>query len=155
MAILWPHVVGWLTTALPVLPGWETVAVFDGQPVTGDSPADWLAVGWVDGDQAGVWESLKDETGLSNTEIGTVRCTLTCSTGDDVTVASAQVRGRLFGLLDTFDLQLRADQTLDGVLAANALVELTSGDVTPVQNEYGTGLQLVFTLSYTSYSWRY
>lgn len=154
MAILWPAVCDWLITTLPALAGWSSVQVFDGQPVTGDSPLDYVTVGWVGEDSAGNWESLKAESGLHNEETGTVRCCLTCNTGDDVAVASAQVRTRLFDLLDTLDATLRADQTLGESLAANGLVELTAGQVIPVQDEQGTALQVVFAVSYTSASWR-
>lgn len=154
MAILWFGVADWLVMTLPQLDGWNTVAVFDGQPVTGDQPTDYAWVGYAGEGEAGNWESLKAESGLSNAETGSVSVTLVCNTGNDPETALGELRARIAGLLEALDVRIRADQTLGGTLAANALVELTSGSVLPVQDAEGSALQVTFSVSYTCFSWR-
>ena len=148
MAAAWPLVVDRLVSLLPSLPGWSGVTVFDGPPVTGDAPADYVTVGFVVGeDFGGSYEQTRNgEGGWQGAleETGTVRCEVVCTTGDEDSLPA--MRARAFELVDAWDASVADDETL-GVLPASSISSLTV-DVQPVQNTSGAAQRLTVTLSY-------
>lgn len=151
MAAAWPVVVGRLVAVLPTLPGWSGVAVYDGEPVTGDNPTDFVTVGFVPGeDFAGSYEQTRNGEGSwqgALEETGTVRSRLVSTTGD---VNLTARRARVFALADAWEAWLMADPTL-GVLGVSSTSSL-SVDVEPVQNSAGSAVALIVTVSYLTRS---
>jgi hypothetical protein len=144
---VWPQVCNYLVAAIPDL--WPAVKVFDGAPVTGDNPDDYVTVGHVTDDTAGTWQQAAGDDGTWVHEVGTVRAELVVQTGDDD--ALPIVRARASGYIDILDAQVRADQTLGGILSTNATV-LLGADVQGVKSN-GTAFVVILTLTYTSISW--
>ena len=149
MAAAWPRVVNRLVAWLPTLPGWADVAVYDGPPVTGDTPGSFVTVGYVPGeDFGGSYEQTRNgENSWQGAleEAGSVRCELVCWTGD---VGLAAQRAAAFALIDAWEAALSADERL-GVLPPSSTSSL-SVDVQPVQNSAGAAQRLTVTLSYFS-----
>lgn len=145
MAAQWPVVVARLLALLPTLPGWSTVTVIDGPLVSADVPDDYVTVGYVDNDQGGSYTQVQDPNGFQWQETGTVRCQLSCVTGDADLPA---VRVRAFALIDAVEAAVRADRRL-GVLSPSGTSELDV-DVLSLSNANGTAQQLTFTLHYTT-----
>lgn len=144
MATQWPLVVQRLLVMLPALPGWSGVKVYDGLPVTGDAPSDYVTVGYVSSDVAGSYQTVMSPDGYQWEETGVVRSELASVSGDG---DLSEVRGRMFGLLDALDASIRADRTLGGVLSREATTELVV-DVMSVQNSAGAAQSVVFTVHY-------
>lgn len=144
MSTTWPGVVGWLVTALPNLPGWSAVTVFDGPPVTAGPPSDYVTVGFVDNEQAGSYTQTADADGFSVDETGTVRCRLVCTTSQ---VDMPGTRVRLFALVDAVAASVRTDRRLGGVLSAQGTVDLVV-NVESIVNPTGTATSCVFDLNY-------
>lgn len=146
-AAWWQVVINRLVASLPTLPGWSTVSIFDGPPVTGDAPRDYVTVGFVSGEAfAGTYDRLRGEANLVE-ETGTIRSELVCLTGD---VDLPTVRARAFALADAWEAWVEADQTL-GVLGPSATASLAV-DVAPAQTTEGAEQRLVLTLTYFSRS---
>lgn len=140
----WPLVVDRLVAHLPTLPGWSGVTVYDGEPVTGDTPTDFVTVGFVPGeDFAGSFEQDRTSAAWSVEESGSVRCRLASQTGD---VDLATRRARVFELADAVEAWVVADPTL-GVLSPSSAASLAV-DVEPVQNSAGSAVALILTVSY-------
>lgn len=140
----WPLVVNRLVAVLPTLSGWSGVTVYDGQMVTGDSPADFVTVGFVPGeDFAGSYEQARPEAWAVE-ETGTVRSQLVSQVGDQNQTPAR--RARVFALADAWEQWVTADPTL-GVLAPSSTASL-SVDVEPVQNSAGSAARLIVTVSY-------
>lgn len=146
MAVQWPNVAAGLVALLPTLPGWQQVSVFDGPPVSSDTPTDWVTVGFLEGDVAGTYTVMQDPSGFMYAEAGEVRCHLACNSGD---TDLSQVRGRAFGLANALDTAIRGDRTLGGVLPPESSVELAV-DVQSVQDPKGSAQALVLTVRYTT-----
>ena len=139
----WPQVVAAIVAKLPTLDGWSGVAVFDGEPVTGDNPSDYVTVGHVPGeDFAGSYEQATP-TAWAVEESGTVRSRLV-STGGDVDLTTR--RTRAFALVDAWEAWVVSDPTL-GVLEPSSTASL-SVDVEPVQDSSGSAVGLIVTVSY-------
>lgn len=157
MTVLWPQVVTYLNTNLPSL--WSGVAVSFGPPV-GEAPqGDYATVGYtVEEPKAGDYKQQTSENGISTDETGYVFVEVTCQTGNDALpsdgspTALAGCMSRLFGFVNSLDTHLRGDQTLGGLLSVNGTVDMSS-NVAPYQNNAGTALGLVLTVSYFSISW--
>ena len=144
--IAWPGVVGYLLATLPTLPGWGAVLVFDGEPVTGDDPNDWASVGYITDDHGGSFVRNNNPDGSGVDEVGTVRCDLTCQSGDEGLTA---VRARAFALASTLDRKLNNDRTLGGVLSQNGTTTLTV-DVLSIEAPDGVAQSLSLTVAYTT-----
>jgi len=153
MASQWPVIVDRLLVLLPSLPGWSGVEVFDGPPVTSDTPADFCTVGFVDsldgvGDSnAGEYTKRDAVVDSMLDDLGSVRCQLTCVSGD---VSQADVRARAFALADALEASLRADPRL-GVLPITSTTEL-GVQVLSIQNSAGAAQSLILVLTYFSRS---
>lgn len=143
MATQWPLVAQRLVDLLPTLPGWDQVSVFDGPPITGDDPANYCTVGYVEDDQAGTYTTVQDPDGFQRQESGEVRSQLVCRTGED---NLSGMRALLFGLIDALDAAIRDDRRL-GVLSPQGTSDLVV-DVLSVQNEAGTAQAVVIALQY-------
>jgi hypothetical protein len=153
MSTAWPQVVSWLNTTLPALFG---VTGFDGPPNTGDSPVDYVTVGWTNsGETGGEFSSVESLDGLGVEEQGHVLFDVACQSANDATPAQAlsEVRGRGFGYLDQLRTVMWADPTLGGILSANATVSLTNVIVQNISNQAGTAVALVVTFEYTTVTW--
>lgn len=145
MAIQWPLLAARLVALLPTLSGWSgVVEVFDGPPVTGDTPNDYCTVGYVEDETAGSYtDDLSDVGNSFSTEAGEVRCQLVSQTGD---VDVPTMRTRSFGFLNTLRTALRTDPTL-AVLPSGSVTSLIV-EVGNVQNSQGSAVSLIFTVSY-------
>lgn len=143
MSAAWPVIVGRLVELLPALPGWGSVAVYDGPPVTADTPDAYVTVGFVVGEDFGGTYEQAVELGGLRTESGTVRSEVVCGTGD---VDLPAVRGRAFALVDAWEAEVRRDETL-GVLLPSSTASLAV-DVAPAQTTGGAVQRLTVTLSY-------
>jgi hypothetical protein len=148
MAAQWPLVAERLVALLPTLPGWSGVEVFDGPPVTGETPAQYATVGYVSDEHAGTYNTTLGPNGQQTVETGQVISQLVCATGDsdegDVEVSS--MRSQAFALMDALDAEIRRDRRL-GVLSQEGTTDLAV-DVLSVSNRQGTACSLVFTLTY-------
>lgn len=139
----WPLVFDRLVAHLPTLPGWSGVTVYDGEPVTGDVPTDFVTVGFVPGeDFAGSFEQVPIQWALE--ESGTVRSRLASQTGDTEVLAAR--RAHVFALAAAWQAWVVSDPTL-GVLSPSSTASL-SMDVEPVQNGSGSAVALIVTLTY-------
>lgn len=151
MSAAWPRVVNRLVSHLPTLPGWSQVAVYDGQPVTGDTPTAFVTVGFVASeDFAGSYEQTRNGDGGwqgALQESGTVRSELICLTGD---VDLPGERADAFTLVDAWEAWVSADETL-GVLGPSSTSSLAV-DVQPQQTTGGSVQRLTVTLSYLARS---
>jgi len=143
MATQWPLVKTRLLTLLPTLSGWATVTVYNGPPVTADSPLDYCTVGYVADEHAGSWTSVQDPDGGQRQEAGTVRCQLTSQTGD---TDLPTVEARVFVLIDALEAEIRRDRRL-GVLSPEGYADLAV-DVLSTANEAGTAATLTWTVTY-------
>jgi hypothetical protein len=144
MAAQWPLVVQRLAALLPTLPGWSSVAVFDGPPIAANDDSIYFTVGYVDGVPAGTASTSEAGGGFFNDEVGQVVSQLVVNTGStDVSAARAQV----FALYDALDASVKADRTLGGVLQGGATSAL-SYEVQYVSNRQGVAVALIVTVSY-------
>jgi hypothetical protein len=144
VATQWPVVHARLVALLPTLAGWESVRVFDGPPVTGETPDAYVTVGYALGeDTAGTFSHERAGNGFQVEETGEVRCELVAVTG---ATDLASVRTRAFALIDAFEETIRADQRL-GVLTAGSTSSLVV-DVLPAQTTAGAQQRLPFSLNY-------
>jgi hypothetical protein len=149
MAAQWPLVVAKLVAYLPTLPGWSVVSVFDGPPVTDDSPPNYCTVGYVlstnsTDDHSGSYSTTQDPSGFRIQETGEIMSQLTVQTGD---VDLPGMRGLAFSLTDALDASIRVDRTLGGVLAPESTVDLAVQPLS-VQNRDGTAFSVVFNVRY-------
>jgi hypothetical protein len=136
-----PLVIDATVNLLPTLPGWSGVTVYDGPQVVGDTPREYVTVGFVDGeDFGGTFEPIAGLGDLLE-ESGSLRSEIVCWTGD---VDFPGMRARAFGLFNAWNAAVQDDVSLGGVVAAASL----SGEVVPVQNDKGSAVRLVVTLSY-------
>ncbi len=149
MSLTWPKVPPALLVLLPSIPGWATVEVYDGPPVTASAPPAYCTVGFVlEEASAGDWEQNVGVVDGLLDETGAVRCELVLTTGD---VDLASVRTRAISLMDALSSALIADQTLGGVLAHGCTVTL-SGDFLPAQHPKGATIRVPFSVSYSTRS---
>jgi hypothetical protein len=138
-----PRVVNATVALLPTLPGWPGVEVYDGPTTTRDAPADFVTVGFVDGEDFGATMEPVESFGDLWEETGTVRSEIVSQTGDD---DIAGRRARVFELFNAWQAALHADQTLGGITSSANL----TADLQPVQNTGGSAVRLAVTLSYTA-----
>lgn len=144
MSAALPVVLARLVAALPTLPGWSGVAVFDGPTLTRDALADFVTVGFVDGEDFGGNAESVPLLGDLFEETETVRSEIVCQSGDD---DIAGRRARAFALFDAWQVWARSDSTLGvpGVFGA-----ALSWDYQPVQNTGGSAVRLAVTLTYAA-----
>jgi hypothetical protein len=155
MAAAWPAVVAKLVEHVPVLmaatDGWDDGVVYDGEPVTGDAPTEYVTVGYVEGeDFGGSYEQTRNgEGGWQGAleESGTVRSELVSWTGDNDIPG---MRARAFALVDAWEAWVSSDETL-GVLGPSSISSLAV-DVQPIQNANGSAQRLTVTLTYLARS---
>lgn len=143
MAPQWPAVVDRLVSLLPTLPGWESVTVFDGPVPTGQTPTDYVTVGYVSDDNAGVYNSTLYGEGSQYSEQGSIVSHLVCQTGNANIPA---MRARVFALIGALEDEIRADRRL-GVLSQEGYCDLTV-DVQSISNARGSAQALNFTINY-------
>jgi hypothetical protein len=61
-----PLVIDATLALLPTLPGWSTVSVYDGPQVVGDTPREYVTVGFVEGeDFGGTFEPIAGPRGCA------------------------------------------------------------------------------------------
>jgi hypothetical protein len=123
-------------------------AVYDGWPLTGDVPADYIIVGGTEDpdDESGEfdqdWAALGKQ---ARTETAQITCAILAGTGDDsIKVA----RDRALAILAECEALLRTTPAL-GVLEPG-WAHLTSVAVRPVRNTEGTYVRVRFTVAYQS-----
>lgn len=145
MATQWPLLASRLVALLPTLSGWSAVSVFDGPPVTGDTPTSYCTVGFIEDEDAGGYTDDQATAGNTlTTESGAIRCRLVVVSGD--TDLSA-LRTAAFALVDALRASLRSDPTA-GVLPAGSMTSLEV-NVRSAQNDRGAGQALDFVVSYS------
>lgn len=144
MTAVLPQVVARLLAKLPTLDGWAATVVYDGPPVTADSPPSFVTVGFVDGEDFGATFEPGESLGDLWSETGTVRSEINCQTGD---VDYPGMRAKAFALFSAWQAWVRSDSTLgvDGVSSA-----ALSADLQPVQNGRGSAVRLAVSLNYTA-----
>ena len=146
----WPHVVNWLVTNFPAMTGLDASAVFDGHPVTGDSPNSFATVGYsTASDVPGQFTQIDSVDGVGIDEMGHVVCDLVVNSGDD---GVAGVRVAAFAMYDQVRAYVKADPTLGGVLSVNGTAQVTC-DPLYAANEQGVAQGLVLTVAYTTEVW--
>lgn len=143
MNAAWPAVVDWHLSRLPLLPDWDKVTVYDGQPTDSTFPPSFVTVGFVDGEDVAGSAEPGEQLGDVETENGSVRSELVCQAGD---VDLSGRRTAAFALINALKAELRADPTLGGVVQSASL----SWDVLPVQNTKGSAVRVALSLNYTA-----
>jgi hypothetical protein len=146
----WPHVVNWLYVNFPAMTGLPASAVFDGHPVTGDSPQSFATVGYsTASDVPGQFTQIDSPDGAGIDEAGHVVCDLVVNSGDDG-VAGARVAA--FVMFDQIRAAVKGNRTLDGVLSENGTVQVMC-DPLYALNAQGVATGLVLTVAYTTIDW--
>jgi hypothetical protein len=146
--MMWPQIVNWHVQNLPTITG--IANVYDGPPVTGDEPNQYIVVGaTATGDTGGDAAQTYGEDGFGLYEDGTILCDVVAQTGD---VDVATMRTQAFALVDSWNAALRADRTLGGLMNPNNNIELTVTPI-PVQNNQGSAVRLLVTVSYHCEIW--
>jgi len=142
----WPSVKAAMVTTIPTLAGLTDVEVLAGPPITGDAPERYVTVGYVDGDNAGTYQTALQYDGWSRREVGEIRSQIVAQTGDaDGSIAE----GDCFAVADAIDAWTRDDRRLTGVLSPDSSVE-TSVEVHSVSNANGSATVLIHVLRYST-----
>jgi hypothetical protein len=142
---LWPALCAGLVTTLAARPAFADAAVYDGEPLSHDTDA-FLAVGWVEDDNAGSYTQEVNGSGHFLTETGEIQCTVEASSGNSTLTTP---RAAAFALADDAVSAIGADRTIGGLLPAGSSCD-TSVQVLPVQDADGSTQRLVLTFSYTA-----
>jgi hypothetical protein len=150
MKLAAPLVIAAHMETLPTLPGWDTVAVFEGAFTRRDDIPRWATVGYVpnaDGPAVHA-EPVPDGQG-QNHEEGTVACSMVV-TGADVPAA----RAASFDLLAAWGQWLATDRTLTGAggqarLLAGSTAHLIADLALTTTRAGGTASALVM-ITYTA-----
>lgn len=143
---VWPLVHDALLAGLPLLPAFADVPVYDGMPVTGDSPPAWVTVGFVTDEGAGAFQQDLDPSGFATTETGSVVCHIAANAGDgDPSIT----RTTAFGLFAAWQTWAFNNPTLDGRIPSGQVLNL-SAQVDGVQNPQGSATGLIVTVTYQS-----
>lgn len=144
----WPQVKAALAAAIPTLPvtGITDVLVFNGPPISGDAPARYVTVGYVDGDNAGTFQTQLEYDGSCRREVGEVRTQIVSQNGEtDGSAAEADC----FALADALDAWVWANRRLGGVLSPDSQVE-TTVEVHSISNANGSATALIHMCRYTT-----
>lgn len=146
-APVWPQVKAKIAATIPTLSGLPAdVEVVAGPPVTGDAPEKYVTVGFVDGDNAGTYQTALEYDGFVRREVGEVRSQIVAQLGDsDSSLAETDA----FAIAEAIDAWTRDDRTLGGVLSPDSVVE-TTVEVHSVTNANGTATVLIHSLRYTT-----
>lgn len=145
---VWPLIAESQKTRLPLLPAWSGVAIYDGPPLTGDTPVEYLTLGYVLGEDYGGTFEQAEGPGPFMEEVGQLRSELVVASGESDVLPA--LRARAFALTDAWAAAIRADQTLGGVTQPSSTASL-SVDIQPVQTRTGGVVQrLTVTLNYSA-----
>lgn len=155
MTLHWPTLQQRLVELCPTLPGWEDVAVHDGQPRQNKGAKESFSVGWSTyGPQGGTRASGLGDSGSFNeveetisgvrAYTGTVLCELLVHGGDE-TLAGAY-RQRAFDLLGALEDAIREDETL-GVLPFTSTTSL-GAEVISGQDRTGASTRLIVSVDF-------
>lgn len=140
----WPDVYAAIVAKLPTLPAFAGVPVYDGQPITQDTPTAWVSVGYYTDDGAGTFAQVRHPSDFGTTETGDIKSHLVAVDGDtDLTVT----RTRAFALLAAWQTWLEGDQTLGGLLQPGSEINLTAQVMDP-ENQQGSATSLLVTVTY-------
>lgn len=144
MATQWPVVKARLVALLPTLAGWDAVKVFNGKPVTDAKPAQYVTVGYATAENVGTFSTTQSEDGFRRGETGLIISRLVCNSGSTKQAAN---EAAAFALMDALDAYIRSDRRLGNTLSPEGTADLVV-DVEAASNRQGTGIALVFTLTY-------
>lgn len=145
---VWPAIVEQQKTLLPTLPTWSGVQLYDGPPLTGDTPTEYLTLGFVLGEDYGGTYEQAEGPGPFMQETGQLRSELVVLSGESDVLAA--LRTRAFALTDAWAAAIRADQTLGGVMQPSSTASLAV-DIQPVQTRTGGVVQrLTVTVNYSA-----
>jgi hypothetical protein len=141
---------GAVTDALVTVVGTAGTTTYDGPPLTGDTPSDYVIVGGTDNPDDDAGEFTQDWNGLgarAKVETGQVICALLVGTGDD-TVKTA--RDRALVILGLIENAVRSDPSLGGVLASG-WCQLLSGKPSQRRNQAGLYARIEFVIAYQTH----
>lgn len=140
-----PGIIAAQVAALPTLPGWGAVRVFEGAPLTREGLRRWCTVGYVPGDDGPAVHLEPVVTAQAQTtEAGSILSHLVVGAAD---VAAA--RAVIFPLLAGWAAWLRADAIPAAGLLPGAYLALLA-DVTLTTTRAGGTATAVVTTSYTA-----
>lgn len=143
---VWPSVKAVMAATIPTLAGLSDVEVLAGPSITGDAPERYVTVGYVDGDNAGTFQTTLEYDGWSRREVGEVRSQIVAQTGDsDGSIAEADC----FAVADAIDAWIRDDRRLANTLSPDSMVE-TTVEVHSVSNANGSATVLIHVLRYST-----
>jgi hypothetical protein len=140
----WPDVVAGLLALPASLPAFSGVPVYDGQPITQDTPTAWLTVGYVSADGAGQFAQSNDPGGFATIEVGDVLCHLAAVDGGTDLPATRTVA---FALLAALQTGIENDQTLAGHIPDGSVVSMST-QVLDLENQQGSATSLLVTVHY-------
>jgi hypothetical protein len=145
MATAWPNVKNWLADTIPTLTGLSDVQVFDGPPVGRAAPKRYVAVGFVEDDNAGTYSREPAYDGTVWSETGDVRARIVANSGNTDDTA----QNNAFAIVEAIQQAIADDTTLGGALSKDSEVH-AAVDVLSISNARGTATELVLTLTYTT-----
>jgi hypothetical protein len=132
-----------LAALLPTLPGWSSVAVFDGPPIAGNDDSIYVTVGMSTASPPARRRRRRRAAGSSTTRSAR-------SSANSSSIRAARMcRGPRagFALYDALDASVKADRTLGGVLQGGATSAL-SYEVQYVSNGRAPPWPSIVTVSY-------
>ena len=141
----WPDVYTALLALLPTLPGFTGVQVYDGQFVGNDYPTDYVTVGFQSDDGAGSFIQQPDPSCFATTEVGDIKCLMSCNSGD--TEPSAD-RNRVFAMFTALQTEVTRDQSLRGALTGSNYLVTLSAQVVALENTAGAASSLIVSVAY-------
>lgn len=142
----WPDIYDALLNLVSTLPALSGVEVFDGQPISNDTPLDYIVVGFVADDTSGSYRQTREASGVATMETGEIRCHFVSQAGDsDPTLT----RARAFQMVSYVQAALESDVTLSGLLEPTTVFDLNV-DVMAVQSSAGSAQSLLVTIAYVT-----
>ena len=141
----WPDVYTALLALLPTLPGLAGVQVYDGQFVGNDYPTDYVTVGFQSDDGAGSFIQQPDPSCFATTEVGDIKCLMSCNSGDTEPGAD---RNRVFAMFTALQTEVTRDQSLRGALTGSNYLVTLSAQVVALENTQGAASSLIVSVAY-------
>lgn len=142
----WPDVYAALLAKLPTLDAFSGVEVFDGLPLTGEDPDNWVSIGFVTDEGAGAFQQSPDPSGFATTEVGDIRCHLASNVRDSGDLAAT--RRTVFALFAAWQEWLFADQTMGGALPTGSVIDLSAQVQAHQDGNAGSASGLIVTVTY-------
>lgn len=145
----WPAIVSGLVALWQGAVAGDTDAVYDGPPVTADTPLRWVTVGWAEDDAGAASGSSRRVPMYDGTiwgEEGTVLCEIVAQAEESDISAP---RASAFDFYDTLAAAVEADRTLGGLLSPDSTIELQA-DGFPEADAGAAIFHIRVTVTYTT-----